>query len=53
VITRRGHKDEAIAQKAAYLISKSIKKPICVIAGIHDITEVEIDELMENTEIAM
>ncbi len=50
VITRLGHKDDAIAQKAAYSISKSTKRPVCVIAGIHldNITEQEIDKLLEN-----
>lgn len=33
VITRLGHKDDAVAQKAAYLISKSVKRPVCVIGG--------------------
>ena len=51
VITRLGHKDDAVAQKAAHAISKSTKKPVCVIAGIHldNITEIEITELLENT----
>ena len=35
VFTRLGHKDDTIAQKAAYLISKSTKRPACVVAGIH------------------
>ncbi len=50
VITRLGHKDDAIAQKAAHLISKSIKKPVCVIAGVHldNITREEIDKILEN-----
>ena len=44
VVTRLGHKDDAIAQKAAHSISKSTKKPVCVIAGVHvsNITEAEI-----------
>jgi len=51
VITRLGHKDDLVAQKAAHSISKSTKKPVCVIAGIHldNITEAEITELLENT----
>ena len=55
VITRLGHRDDAIAQKAAYLISKSIKKPVCVIAGIHldNITDEEIDKISENAMIAV
>jgi gallate decarboxylase subunit D len=50
VITRLGHKDDAIAQKAAYLISKSTRKPVCVIAGVHldNITPDEISKIMEN-----
>jgi len=51
VITRLGHRDDTIAQKAAYLISKTTKKPVCVIAGIHldNITEAEITELLQNS----
>ena len=51
VITRLGHKDDAVAQKAAYLISKATKKPVCIIAGIHvdNITEMEISQILENT----
>lgn len=50
VITRLGHKDDAIAQKAAYLISRSTKKPVCVITGVHldKISTREIDEILEN-----
>ena len=53
VITRLGHKDDAMAYQAAYLISKATKRPACVIAGVHlaNITEQEIDELMENARI--
>ncbi|MFC1949955.1 hypothetical protein ACFLW0_07285 [Chloroflexota bacterium] len=52
VITRLGHKDDAIAQKAAHSISRKMKKPSCVIAGIHldDITEQEIQELLKNAD---
>ena len=52
VITRLGHKDDVIAQKAAYLISKSIKKPVCVIAGIHldHITKTEINRILKNAD---
>jgi len=55
VITRLGHKDDAMAQRAAYLISKSTRKPVCVIAGVHldDITREEIDKLVENAGIAV
>ena len=31
VITRLGHKDDVIARKAAFLISRHTKKPCCVI----------------------
>ena len=50
VITRLGHKDDVIAQKAAYEISKATKKPVCVIAGIHvhKITHEEINKTLEN-----
>ena len=49
VITRLGHRDDVIAQKAAYLISKHTKRPSCVIAGVHldNITEEEIEKLLE------
>lgn len=51
VITRLGHKDDAVAQKAAHSISKSTKRPVCVVAGIHldNITDAEIDKILENT----
>jgi hypothetical protein len=50
VITRSGHKDDVVAQKAAYSISKHTKKPVCAIAGIHidNITEEEIKQVLEN-----
>ncbi len=52
IITRLGHKDDTIAHKAAYLISKQTKKPSCVIAGVHldDITEAEIKKFVENAD---
>ena len=55
VITRLGHKDDAIAQKAAYSISKSTRRPVCVIAGIHleNITAEEIDKILENSTMAV
>ena len=51
LLTRLGHKDDIVAQKAAYLVSKHTKKPVCVIAGIHvdDITQEEIAQILENT----
>ena len=50
VITRLGHKDDAVAQKAAHIIGKSTKGVACIIAGIHldDITNAEIDNILEN-----
>jgi len=55
VITRLGHKDDALAGEAAYLLSKSIKRPVCVIAGVHvaNITGEEIDKILANTKIAI
>lgn len=50
LITALGHKDDAIAQQAAYLISKHTKKPACVVAGVHidNITQEEIVEILNN-----
>jgi len=55
VITRLGHKDDTLAREAAYLLSKSIKRPVCVIAGVHvgNITREEIDKILANTKIAI
>lgn len=52
VITRLGHKDDAVAQKAAYVITKATRKTVCVVAGIHldNITNNEINQIMENTD---
>jgi hypothetical protein len=52
VMTRRGHKDDAIAQKAANIISKHTKRPSCVIVGVHldDITEAEIQIFLSNAD---
>jgi len=51
VITRLGHKDDAVAQTAAHSISKFTKSPVCVISGIHldNITDEEIDKILQNT----
>lgn len=46
VITRLGHKEDGVASHAAHNIAKSIKNPVCVIAGIH-IDDAAIDELQE------
>jgi hypothetical protein len=55
VITRLGHKDDALAGEAAYLLSKSIRRPVCVIAGVHldNITAEEIDRILANTKLAV
>jgi hypothetical protein len=55
VVTRLGHKDDALAQKAAYLISKTTHKPVCVIAGVHleNITQEEITTILQNTTILL
>ena len=51
VLTRLGHKDDVIAQKAAYLISKHTHKPCCVIAGVHldNISQKEMEQILENS----
>jgi len=50
VITRLGHKDDAIAHEAAYEISRNLRKTVCVIAGVHldNITAEEIREILSN-----
>ena len=55
IVTRLGHKDDTLAREAAYLLSKSIKRPVCVIAGVHvdNITREEIDKILANTKIAI
>jgi hypothetical protein len=55
VITRLGHKDDALAGEAAYLLTKSIRRPVCVIAGVHldDITREEIDKILANARAAI
>ena len=55
VVTRLGHKDDALAKEAAHLLSKSMRRPVCVIAGVHldNITGAEIDEILANTRLAM
>jgi gallate decarboxylase subunit D len=52
VITRPGHKDDAVAYSAARKLCKLLKKPVCAIAGIHldDITEEEIARITRNCE---
>jgi hypothetical protein len=55
VVTRLGHKDDALAKESAYLLSKSIRRPVCVVAGVHldNITAEEIDRILENTKLAV
>ena len=55
IITRLGHKDDALAGEAAYLLSKSIRRPVCVIVGVHldNITREEIDKILANTKTAI
>lgn len=50
LVTRLGHKDDAVAQRAAYMLSKALQKPVCAVAGIHldDITLPEIKKLVQN-----
>jgi gallate decarboxylase subunit D len=52
VITRLGHKDDSIAYYAAYKLCKRLRKPVCVIAGIHldSITEDEIIQISQNCD---
>jgi hypothetical protein len=55
VHTRLGHKDDAIAQRAAYAIAKSTRAPVCVIAGIHldSIRQAEIERILSNTDLVV
>ena len=55
VVTRLGHKDDTLAKEAAYLLSKSMRRPTCVITGVHldSITEAEIDKILANTKLAV
>lgn len=55
VVTRLGHKDDTLAKEAAYLLSKSMRRPVCVVAGVHldDITAEEIDRILANTKLAV
>ena len=50
VITRPGHREDALASDAARKICKAVRRPVCVIAGIHldNITKDEIAEIMAN-----
>ncbi len=50
VLTRLGHKEDAVARSAAYRLCKRYKKPVCAIAGIHvdKITAAEIAQIIRN-----
>ena len=50
MITRLGHKDDAIAQEVAHLIARQTKGPVCTIVGIHidNATESEINRILDN-----
>lgn len=50
VITRPGHKDDAVAAEAAHAIAKATKHAVCVMAGIHldRITPQEIAKIGDN-----
>ena len=52
VITRSGHKEDKLASDAARRLCKAVRRPVCVIAGIHldNITEEEIAEILANCE---
>ncbi|MCL2877665.1 MAG: hypothetical protein FWF13_02665 [Acidobacteria bacterium] len=52
VITRLGHREDALASDAARRLCEAVRRPVCVIAGIHldDITKDEIAEILENCE---
>ena len=52
VITRLGHKDDAVASSAAHKLCRKYKRPVCAIAGIHldAITELEIAEIIRNCD---
>ena len=52
VITRLGHKDDAVACNAAHTLCRKFKKPVCAIAGIHldNITDEEITEIKRNCD---
>jgi len=52
VLTRLGHKDDALAYQAAHRLCRHLKGPVCAIAGVHldDITEPEIAEIRQNCD---
>ncbi len=50
VITRLGHKDDAIAQEVAHSMAKQTQRSVCAIVGIHidNATENEINNILDN-----
>ena len=50
VITRPGHREDSVATEAARKLCKIVKRPVCVIVGIHldNITDKEIAQILEN-----
>jgi DNA-binding MarR family transcriptional regulator len=52
VITLPGHREDMLASDAARRLCKIVRKPVCVIAGIHldGITKEEIAIILENCE---
>ena len=52
VITRPGHREDALASNAARKLCEAVRRPVCVIAGIHldNIKKEEIAEILENCE---
>jgi len=53
VITRLGHKDDALARSAALAIARHTQRPVSVIAGVHvdNITGQEIDAILKNAAL--
>ncbi len=52
IITRLGHKDDHVAYNAAYKLCRRLRKPVCVIAGIHvdNISKEEIAQITRNCD---
>ncbi|MDR1728540.1 MAG: hypothetical protein LBT74_11570 [Acidobacteriota bacterium] len=52
VVTRLGHKEDAVAAEAARRLCKAVRRPVCAIAGIHldDITDREVAQVVGNCE---
>jgi len=53
LLTRLGHKDDTIAQKAAYILSRSLHIATCVAVGVHidGITPEEISCFLRNGDL--